>query len=523
MLSTKELYEIIKQAPNENDHWDFKKQWYKTDDHVELIRDIMNFVNTPHHDDCYIILGIDDNGKVLGVNDDKNRKNRQQLQDLLRKQPFAQNSYPRTDVSTYKVYSSIKDEYVEIDVLTIFNENNVPIFLESEVFGSIIMKNGKKRFGLDLNIFDRFKRVLCDKQNWFYSETESIPKYIYQVNPDFVIEEVIDRDSSKAHFVSWAQSLMNVRVDIARLKLMYRGIDIKEYPASIMNGARFIACDPESSSINNNVYCFYIKNKLNYLINEMIDFVHFPNTNWEGYTQFVIKKEVVVYDNNRDRRVIENNPALQDQLNLKYKPGIEEKKNLARKINNNIESGDALWNTADKVAEEFLKLKHNAQVISDFKIANSIKSSSSENDIKGTMKISKFVGNINSRIYHVPGQIGYNVNPANIIYFKNEQEAIDKGYRKAKRQFKKTIEFNRHLYLQEIDQIFKDLAKKYGMKVWTIQPQLVWLQLKKHGVYYANENLSYWLRSRDHLLEEGFNITGWISKWKKRFHYLLKV
>lgn len=433
MLSTKELYEIIKQAPNENDHWDFKKQWYKTDDHVELIRDIMNFVNTPHHDDCYIILGIDDNGKVLGVNDDKNRKNRQQLQDLLRKQPFAQNSYPRTDVSTYKVYSSIKDEYVEIDVLTIFNENNVPIFLESEVFGSIIMKNGKKRFGLDLNIFDRFKRVLCDKQNWFYSETESIPKYIYQVNPDFVIEEVIDRDSSKAHFVSWAQSLMNVRVDIARLKLMYRGIDIKEYPASIMNGARFIACDPESSSINNNVYCFYIKNKLNYLINEMIDFVHFPNTNWEGYTQFVIKKEVVVYDNNRDRRVIENNPALQDQLNLKYKPGIEEKKNLARKINNNIESGDALWNTADKVAEEFLKLKHNAQVISDFKIANSIKSSSSENDIKGTMKISKFVGNINSRIYHVPGQIGYNVNPANIIYFKNEQEAIDKGYRKAKR------------------------------------------------------------------------------------------
>ena len=39
------------------------------------------------------------------------------------------------------------------------------------------------------------------------------------------------------------------------------------------------------------------------------------------------------------------------------------------------------------------------------------------------------------------------------------------------------------------------------MKVWTIQPWSVWLQLKKNGVYYANENLSQLLHPRDHLLK----------------------
>lgn len=42
------------------------------------------------------------------------------------------------------------------------------------------------------------------------------------------------------------------------------------------------------------------------------------------------------------------------------------------------------------------------------------------------------------------------------------------------------------------------------MKVWTIQPWSVWLQLKKNGVYYTNENLSQLLHPRDHLLEDEF-------------------
>lgn len=43
------------------------------------------------------------------------------------------------------------------------------------------------------------------------------------------------------------------------------------------------------------------------------------------------------------------------------------------------------------------------------------------------------IGNVNSKIYHVPGQAGYHMSSTNAVYFKTEQEAINAGYRRAKR------------------------------------------------------------------------------------------
>lgn len=45
----------------------------------------------------------------------------------------------------------------------------------------------------------------------------------------------------------------------------------------------------------------------------------------------------------------------------------------------------------------------------------------------------KIIGNSRSHIYHVPGQAGYHMNSANAVYFDSEQDAINQGYRKAKR------------------------------------------------------------------------------------------
>lgn len=54
------------------------------------------------------------------------------------------------------------------------------------------------------------------------------------------------------------------------------------------------------------------------------------------------------------------------------------------------------------------------------------------------------------------------------------------------------------------------------MKVWTIQPWSVWLQIKKNGVYYTNENLSQLLHPRDHLLEDEFTKAyRWMTKQMK--------
>lgn len=55
---------------------------------------------------------------------------------------------------------------------------------------------------------------------------------------------------------------------------------------------------------------------------------------------------------------------------------------------------------------------------------------------KTNKKVSKNLiqGNINSKIYHVPGQRWYNrMNESNVVYFETEKEAIAAGYRKSKR------------------------------------------------------------------------------------------
>ena len=50
-----------------------------------------------------------------------------------------------------------------------------------------------------------------------------------------------------------------------------------------------------------------------------------------------------------------------------------------------------------------------------------------------TAQTGQIIGNRNSKIYHVPGQAGYRMNSANAVYFNSEQDAINAGYRKAKR------------------------------------------------------------------------------------------
>ena len=44
----------------EGDHHDFKEHWYHKGQKPELVQDIFSFVNTVHHDDCLLILGVNE-------------------------------------------------------------------------------------------------------------------------------------------------------------------------------------------------------------------------------------------------------------------------------------------------------------------------------------------------------------------------------------------------------------------------------------------------------------------------------
>ena len=87
---------------------------------------------------------------------------------------------------------------------------------------------------------------------------------------------------------------------------------------------------------------------------------------------------------------------------------------------------DKLKNQLDDYQAKEEKQKQEAE------INNNGSSSQSQGDLY-TANQGTIVGNRNSKIYHVPGQAGYHMHSANAVYFNSEQDAINAGYRKAKR------------------------------------------------------------------------------------------
>ena len=106
-----EILELIKLRA-EGEYWDFKQQWHSNN--ADLLHDIIFMAKSPANRDCYIIIGVEDKTyNILGVSDE-NRKNQQNVIDLLRQKPSWAGGYiPEVYVKTI----SIADK--EIDVVVV--------------------------------------------------------------------------------------------------------------------------------------------------------------------------------------------------------------------------------------------------------------------------------------------------------------------------------------------------------------------------------------------------------------------
>lgn len=207
-----EIEELI-ELRAEGEYWDFKQQWYSSN--VDFLHDIICMANSPANRDCYIIIGIEDKTyNVLGVNDE-NRKNQQNVIDLLRQKPSWAGGYiPEVYVKTI----SIEDK--EIDVVVVRKSINTPFYLLEDyekdkkkiLKGAIYTRKGdtntprtetadlhdtellwKRRFGLLYNPSQRAKFYLKDLDNWEFVESEDIKSdeehtlFYYRLNPDYTI------------------------------------------------------------------------------------------------------------------------------------------------------------------------------------------------------------------------------------------------------------------------------------------------------------------------------------------------
>ncbi len=193
--------EYLINMKQEGGYWDYKEEWYQNK--ADMLHDIICMANNLCNRDAYLIIGISANDKkVVGIDNDNNRKNTQNIVDFLKDKKFAGGIRPIVTVQTITV------EQKQLDIITIKNTNNTPYYLTEKfegVFANQIYtrvqdvntaKNmsadinhieylWKKRFGIDLSIMERLNMVLDDWENWGIYVNDNINGTIFKQGGDW--------------------------------------------------------------------------------------------------------------------------------------------------------------------------------------------------------------------------------------------------------------------------------------------------------------------------------------------------
>lgn len=194
----------------EGGYWDYKSDF--PDTHEEKLHDIICMANNLMNRDAYLIYGVNDDGTVCGIEKtDKKRYTTKSLVEFLRTKSFAGGYVPQVEVKTMCLLGH------EIDVVTIHNDVHTPFFLEKE-FGSTQKLNDRlkpgaiytrtedintprnetasfghteylwrKRFGFDMQPFERFQLLLQDVENWSEANWDTIRHSYHKWHPEYQI------------------------------------------------------------------------------------------------------------------------------------------------------------------------------------------------------------------------------------------------------------------------------------------------------------------------------------------------
>ncbi len=182
-----EVIQSFRSFHREGGYWDFKKEWH--DNKAELLLDIICMANNIEYKDGYIIIGIHDyTMDAVGVENDKNRKNLNQLSQFVAGKHFAV-YIPEVDLQTIEL------EGHEIDVIIVNNTNHTPYYLEKSFcdgdktvhHGNVYVRLNdrkagvdatapysciehlwKKRFGINFSVMERLSVLLDDREKWKY-------------------------------------------------------------------------------------------------------------------------------------------------------------------------------------------------------------------------------------------------------------------------------------------------------------------------------------------------------------------
>ncbi|CEP80540.1 ATP-binding protein [Paraclostridium sordellii] len=306
-------------AKREGDYWDFKQKHHTNNS--DLLHDIICMANNRADREGYIIFGVTDaDFEIVGVKDDENRKNQQQMIDFLKDKKFAGGIRPTIELKTLYIGSH------EVDVLIIKNTTDTPYYMLETFKG--IMSNyiytrigdtntpkdrsadinhieylWKKRFLLNRPPLQQIEKKLIYKEEW----KEEDRTYYNIYNPAFKIC-IVDGDEeyerSKPEF--YAYSMYNSSVIYRDLQIKYYETKLYSRQLVVLDSGRFITPTPEWGylqfgeyrSSTDYAFKYYIKDSLDYKILEFL----LKEDSEEAYYAYRHLREVVLeFDNSLEK------------------------------------------------------------------------------------------------------------------------------------------------------------------------------------------------------------------------------
>ena len=292
MVELEEILELIN-LRQEGGYWDFKKEWYKSDNKgkQDLLLDIICMSNNLDNRDSYIIIGVneEDNYNLRDVSEDNGRKNTQNIVDFLKDKKFAGGLRPTVYVKSYQISGKT------IDVIVILNDNNTPYYLTDKFQGiranhiytriqdtnTPIDRSAdldkveylwKKRFGLTQSAISRLEIYLEDYENWVDGPHGEMQKY-YKYFPEFTIN--YDFNDMKDGIEYYLFSQYDQTPSWIDINFYYHQTLLTSIVGNSLDGGRYVTPSPKVDfiQINDNdsedvSYCYFTKGSFLYKLNE---------------------------------------------------------------------------------------------------------------------------------------------------------------------------------------------------------------------------------------------------------------
>lgn len=325
----------------EGDYWDFKQKHHTNNS--DLLHDIICMANNRADRDGYIIFGVTDaDFEIVGVKDDENRKNQQQMIDFLKDKKFAGGIRPTIELKTLYIESH------EIDVLVIKNTTDTPYYMLETFKG--IMSNyiytrigdtntpkdrsadinhveylWKKRFLLNRPPLQQIEKKLRYKEEW----KEEDRTYYNIYNPAFkicIVDEDDEYERRKPGF--YAYSMYNSSVMYRELQIKYYETKLYSRQLVVLDSGRFITPIPEWGflqfgeyrSSTDYTFKYYIKDSLDYKI---LEFLLNEDSEEAHYAYRHLREVVLEFDNSLEKdnftSYVEANQIILDDLIEKNK------------------------------------------------------------------------------------------------------------------------------------------------------------------------------------------------------------